>query len=216
MISFPVCLLVQSQKSYKEGRRIPTKRIELKLFIFLSLDLEIQPRHHSLTPSSSWTQPRFHQICGAKAPQLPGGGTRTNPAPALVGKGLGLSSPPGWGHQNIPSSGQGLGQHKSIFHLGLLLFYLLTGVFWRMNKIKRGKAERRKSCLLMIEAGSVLPGFSQPTSIWDLPKIIIFSKALSTFLSLAVLTLFLCRRRGSRGGSRAVSGTWLVPGTSLE
>lgn len=59
MISFPICLLVQSQKSYKEGRRnIPIKMIELKLFIFLSLDLEIQPRHHSLTPSSSWTQPR--------------------------------------------------------------------------------------------------------------------------------------------------------------
>lgn len=78
--------------------------------------------------------------------------TEQEPQQILLQVFLGFSFPPGWDHQNIPGCAQGLEPHKSISHLGLLSFYLLTAISGggiNTNQGGKGKSEGKKSWILI-------------------------------------------------------------------
>lgn len=169
--------------------------------------------------------------------------TEQEPQQILLQVFLGLSFPPGWDHQNIPGCAQGLEPHKSISHLGLLSFYLLTAISGggiNTNQGGKGKSEGKESWILITgqKWSSHCWGIESPgdVALGELGQswrgqswgwlASMFSEgspspfppgfAQSAFQSSEHSSECGCAAPVQSRGSRAGSGTWLVPGISLE
>lgn len=126
-----------AQKPYKWGRRrrASTKMIELKLFLLDFAQWIGKPSTDSTPwiPPAAGACPELLHICGADVPQLPAGGTTTNPAPAF-GEGV-------WGCPSLRAESTRTSPRAARtqihFPPGLAFISPSHWHLWRMKKMKK-------------------------------------------------------------------------------